>query len=171
MSPLLNGLLGVPGIFAMTGVLALLAMLVVRFVIADPAITRFHSDTEASSNVSAKCLRNKRFAAPRLRYFHGACGPDVGIHASAFLLQADGLEVSQHWKIYLLVMFAGFVLMLPLIVISEKMGKVKQVFLLAIALAAIAQAMLFAQHSLWGVTAALLVFLPRSTCWKPSCPR
>lgn len=159
LSPLLNGLLGVPGIFAMTGVLALLAMLVVRFVIADPAITRFHSDTEASSKRFGEVLRNKDL----LRLDFGI----FTVHAVLmsvfmqvpFLLQADGLEVSQHWKIYLLVMFAGFVLMLPLIVISEKMGKVKQVFLLAIALAAIAQAMLlFAQHSLWGVTAALLVF-------------
>ncbi|MDO8262841.1 MAG: MFS transporter [Gallionella sp.] len=159
LSPLLNGLLGVPGIFAMTGVLALLAMLVVRFVIADPAITRFHSDTEASSKRFGEVLRNKDL----LRLDFGI----FTVHAVLmsvfmqvpFLLQADGLEVSQHWKIYLLVMFAGFVLMLPLIVISEKMGKVKQVFVLAIALAAIAQViLLFAQHSLWGITAGLLIF-------------
>src|SRR3989338_8287245 len=76
-----------------------------------------------------------------------------------FLLQADDLDVSQHWKVYLPVMLAAFVLMLPLIIISEKKGKVKQVFVLAIALSVLAQFMLlFAQHSLWGVTAGLLVF-------------
>jgi MFS family permease len=160
LSPLLNGLLGgVPGIFAMTGVLALLALLMVRFMIPDPAITRFHSDTEASSKRFGEVLRNKDL----LRLDFGI----FTVHAVLmsvfmqvpFLLQADGLEVAQHWKIYLLVMFAGFVLMLPLIFISEKKGKVKQVFVLAIAMAAIAQIMLlFAQHSLWGITAALLVF-------------
>jgi predicted MFS family arabinose efflux permease len=155
----LNGLLGVPGIFAMTGVLALLAMLMVRFVIPDPAITRFHSDTEASRKRFGEVLRNKDL----LRLDFGI----FTVHAVLmsvfmqvpFLLQADGLEVSQHWKIYLMVMFAGFVLMLPLIIISEKLGKVKQVFMLSIALAAIAQTMLMlAQHSLWGVTAGLLIF-------------
>ena len=76
-----------------------------------------------------------------------------------FLLQADDLDVSQHWKVYLPVMLAAFVLMLPLILISEKKGKVKQVFILSIVLAVISEIMLlFVQHSLWSVTAALLVF-------------
>lgn len=159
LSPILNGLLGVPGIFAMTGVLALLAMLVVRFVIPDPVITRFHSDTEASSKRFGEVLRNKDL----LRLDFGI----FTVHAILmsvfmqvpFLLQADGLEVSQHWKIYLPVMFAAFVLMLPLILIAEKKNKMKPIFMLAIALATGAQALLiFAQHSLWGMTAALLVF-------------
>ena len=76
-----------------------------------------------------------------------------------FLLQADDLDVSQHWKVYLPVMLAAFVLMLPLIIIAEKKAKMKQVFMLSIALATGAQAILmFGQHSLWGVAAALLVF-------------
>ncbi len=58
LSPLLNGVLGVPGIFAMTGVLALLAMAIVRFVIPNPAITRFHSDTEANGSKFAEVLKN-----------------------------------------------------------------------------------------------------------------
>ena len=158
-SPLLGGLLGVPGIFAMTGVLALLALLVVRFVIPDPAITRFHSDTEASGKRFGEVLRNKELLRLDLGIF--------SVHAILmsvfmqvpFLLHENSLEVSQHWKIYLPVMLAAFVLMLPLIVLSEKKGKVKQVFLFSIALAAVAQMMLlFAQHSLWGITAALLVF-------------
>ncbi|HYR05499.1 MAG TPA: MFS transporter [Gallionella sp.] len=159
LSPLLNGIFGVPGIFTLTGVLALLALLVVRFVIPDPAITRFHSDTEANSKRLGEVLRNKDL----LRLDFGI----FTVHAilmSVFmqvpsLLHTDGLEVSQHWKVYLPVMLAAFVLMLPFIFVSEKKGKVKQVFMLAIALAALAQAMLlFAPHNLWGVTAALLVF-------------
>ncbi len=159
LSPVLDGVLGVPGIFAMTGVLALLGLLVVRFVIPDPAITRFHSDAEANKKQFGEVLRNKEL----LRLDFGI----FAVHAILmsvfmrvpFLLQADDLEVSQHWKVYLPVMLAAFVLMLPLILASEKKGKVKQVFLLSIALAAISLIMLlFAQHSLWGVTAALLLF-------------
>ncbi|MCR4304321.1 MAG: MFS transporter [Gallionella sp.] len=158
LSPLLGGVLGVPGIFAMTGVLALLAMLVVRFVIPDPAITRFHSDTEASSTRFGEVLRNKDLLRLNFGIFT--------VHAilmSVFmrvplLLQADGMEVSQHWKIYLPVMAVAFVLMLPFIIIAGKKGRMKPVFMLSIALAMVSQVMLLAQHSLWGVTAALLVF-------------
>jgi len=159
LSPLLNGVVGVPGIFALTGVLALLALLVVRFVVPDPAITRFHSDTEASGKRLGEVLRHRDL----LRLDFGI----FTVHAILmsvfmqvpFLLRDNGLEVSLHWKVYLPVMLAAFVLMLPFIIVSERMGKVKQVFLLAIALAVVAQAMLlFGQHSLWGVTAGLLIF-------------
>ena len=159
LSPLLNGMIGVPGIFAMTGVLALLALLLVRFVIPDPVMTRFHSDAEANGKHFGEVLRNKDLLRLNFGIF--------SVHAILmsvfmqvpFLLQADGLEVSQHWQIYLPVMLAAFVLMLPLIVIAEKKGRTKQIFMLSIMLAAIAQAMLvFAPHNIWGVTAALLVF-------------
>ena len=159
LSPILNGLLGVPGIFALTGALALLALLVVRFVIPSPAITRFHSDTEASSKRFGEVLHNKDLLRLNFGIFTVHAVLMSVFMQVPFLLQADGLGVSQHWKVYLPVMFAGFVLMLPLIIISEKMGKVKQVFVLAIALAAIAQIiLLFAQHSMWGLTAGLLLF-------------
>lgn len=123
LSPVLNGLLGVPGIFALTGVLALLALLVVRFVIPDPGITRFHSDTEANRKRFGEVLRDKEL----LRLDFGI----FAVHAILmsvfmrvpFLLQADNLEVSQHWKVYLPVMLAAFVLMLPFIVVSESMAK------------------------------------------------
>src|SRR5262249_34142483 len=58
IAPMLNRLIGVPGIFAMTGVLALLAMAVVYRVVPDPLISRFHSDTEASAGRFQNVLRN-----------------------------------------------------------------------------------------------------------------
>src|SRR3990170_2677297 len=159
LSPLLDGMIGVPGIFALTGVLALLALLAVRFVIPDPVITRFHSDAEANGKRFGEVLRNRDLLRLNFGIF--------SVHAILmsvfmqvpFLLQAGGLASSQHWKIYLPVMLAAFVLMLPLIVIAEKKGRTKQIFMLSIMLAALAQAMLvFVPHSMWSVIAALLVF-------------
>ncbi|OGS99392.1 MAG: hypothetical protein A3F73_00820 [Gallionellales bacterium RIFCSPLOWO2_12_FULL_59_22] len=158
LSPVLDGVIGVPGIFAMTGVLALLGLLVVRFVIPDPVVTSFHSDAEPSSKRFGEVLRNKEL----LRLDFGI----FAVHAILmavflqvpFLLQADGLDVSQHWKVYLPVMLAAFVLMVPLIIIAEKKGKVKQVFIFSIALSVISLVMLVFAQNVWGVTAALLVF-------------
>ena len=44
LAPLLNQWIGVPGIFIMTGLLALAAIVVVNRIIPDPIISRFHSD-------------------------------------------------------------------------------------------------------------------------------
>lgn len=171
LSPLLNGVLGVQGIFAMTGVLALLAMAIVRFVIPNPAITRFHSDTEARGSKFAEVLKN-----PELRRL------DFGIfslHAILmsvfmqvpFVLQNDGLEASAHWKVYLPVMLIAFVLMVPPIIIAETKGKLKPVFIAAVALAMAAQLMLMLmQDSLWGVAAALLLFFTAFNVLEATLP-
>lgn len=171
LSPLLNSVLGVPGIFALTGVLALLAMGVAKFVIPDPAITRFHSDTEAGHGHFGEVLRNKDL----LRLDFGI----FSLHAILmsvfmqvpFVLKKDGLDVSQHWLIYLPVMLVAFVLMVPPIIIAEKKAKMKQVFMGAVALALAAQVLLmFAQHSLWGVAIALLVFFTAFNVLEATLP-
>jgi len=171
LSPLLNSVIGVPGIFAMTGVLALLAMGVVKWVIPDPAITRFHSDTEASWGHFAEVLRNKEL----LRLDFGI----FSLHAILmsvfmqvpFVMQKDGLELSHHWYVYLPVMLIAFALMVPPIIIAEKKAKMKQIFMLAIFLAMSAQALLmFAQNSLWGVAIALLIFFTAFNVLEATLP-
>lgn len=171
LSPLLHGVLGVSGIFALTGVLAFVAMLVVRFMIPNPVITRFHSDTEASGSKFAEVLRNKDL----LRLDFGI----FSLHAILmavfmqvpFVLQANGLAVAQHWQIYLPVMLIAFVLMVPPIIIAEKKAKMKQVFMFAVLLALCAQALLmFGQHSLWLVAAALLVFFTAFNVLEATLP-
>ena len=171
LSPILNSWIGVPGIFAMTGVLALLAMGVVKFVIPDPVITRFHSDTEASGKQFSNVLRNPEL----LRLDFGI----FSLHAILmsvfmqvpFVLERNGLALAQHWYVYLPVMFIAFVLMVPPIIIAEKKAKMKQIFMLAVGLAAAGQVLLmFTQNSLWGVAFALLVFFTAFNVLEATLP-
>ena len=171
LSPMLNSVLGVPGIFAMTGILALMALAVVKFVIPDPAITRFHSDTQASWSHFSEVLHNRDL----LRLDFGI----FSLHAILmsvfmqvpFVMQKDGLAVSHHWYIYLPVMLVAFVLMVPPIIIAERKAKMKQVFMLSIFLAMCAQALLmFGQNSLWGVALALLIFFTAFNVLEATLP-
>lgn len=171
LSPLLNEIMGVPGIFALTGALALAAMAVVHFVIPNPKITRFHSDTEAGHGHFGEVLRNRDL----LRLDFGI----FSLHAILmsvfmqvpFIMKADGLDVAHHWYIYLPVMLIAFALMVPPIVIAEKKAKMKQIFMASIALAATAMILLmFAQHSLWGVAIALLLFFTAFNVLEATLP-
>ncbi|MBI3901372.1 MAG: MFS transporter [Nitrosomonadales bacterium] len=171
LSPLLYKLIGVPGIFAMTGVLALGAMAVVAFVIPNPAITRFHSDTEASTKKLGAVLRNPDL----LRLDFGI----FSLHAILmsvfmqvpFVLKRDGLETTQHWQVYLPVMLIAFALMVPPIVIAEKKAKMKQVFVGAVGLAALAQlSLMLFQNSVWGVAFALLIFFTSFNVLEATLP-
>jgi MFS family permease len=171
LSPLLYKFIGVPGIFAMTGVLALAALAVVAFVIPNPAITRFHSDTEASTKKLGEVLRNPDL----LRLDFGI----FSLHAILmsvfmqvpFVLRQDGLAAEQHWQVYLPVMLIAFALMVPPIIIAEKKARMKQVFVGAVALAALAQlSLLLFQHSVWGVAFALLVFFTSFNVLEATLP-
>lgn len=171
LSPILNGIAGVPGLFALTGVLAILAIAVVKFVIPNPAITRFHSDTEAGHGHFREVLRHPEL----LRLDFGI----FSLHAILmsvfiqipFILQADGLESAAHWKVYLPVMLTAFALMVPPIIVAETRGKMKAVFMGAVALAVLAQILLiFMHHTLWGVAGALLLFFTAFNVLEATLP-
>lgn len=159
LSPLLYSSIGMSGIFIMTAVLAVLAMIVVAFFIPNPAITRFHSDTEASGKRLGEVLRNKDL----LRLDFGI----FSLHAilmSVFmqvpvLLKNNDLQVASHWQVYLPVMLLAFVFMIPPMLLADKKSMAKQVFLGAITLAAMAQMTLMMFHdSVLSVAISLLLF-------------
>lgn len=171
LSPLLYQHLGVSGIFALTGVLAILAMLIVAFVIPNPVITRFHSDTEANRKRLGEVLRNKDL----LRLDFGI----FSLHAILmsvfmqvpFLLRNDGLSAEQHWRVYLPVMLIAFVLMIPAIIVAEKKRKIKQVMMGAISLAALGQLSLLLFHgSILSIAGALLLFFAAFNVLEATLP-
>jgi len=159
LSPILYASIGMHGIFTMTAILAVFAMIVIAFFIPDPAITRFHSDTEASSKRFKEVLRNKDL----LRLDFGI----FSLHAILmsvfmqvpFLLKDNGLHAAYHWKVYLPVMLLAFVFMVPPMIFADKRAKSKEVFMGAIALAALAQLTLLIFHgSVLSIAFALLLF-------------
>ncbi len=171
LSPLLYQHIGVPGIFALTGVLSLVAIAVVLWFIPQPKITRFHTDTEASTSKLGEVLRNPDL----LRLDFGI----FSLHAILmsvfmqvpFVLRNNGLEAEQHWQIYLPVMLLAFGLMVPPIIIAEKKAKMKQVFMGAVGLAALAQlSLLLLQGSVWGVAIALLLFFTAFNVLEATLP-
>jgi MFS family permease len=159
LSPLLYHYIGMSGIFNLIGVLAFACIAVVLWFIPNPAITRFHSDTEANTSKLAEVLRNKDLLRMDFGVFTlHAILMSVFMHVP-FILRADGLDAQHQWQVYLPVMLIAFGLMVPPIIIAEKKAKMKQVFMFAIALAAVAQlGLIFLQGSIWGVAVSLLVF-------------
>ncbi len=170
-APLLNQWIGVPGIFAMTGVLALLAMIVVNKIVPDPQISRFHSDTEASVASLARVLRDTQL----LRLNYGI----FALHATLMALwlvvpltlRQAGMAANDHWQIYFPVLSLSIVLIIPAIIYSEKKAKLKFVFIAAIAILAAGQILLaITSDSVWGTAGALLVFFTAFNLLEASLP-
>lgn len=157
-SPWLNRVIGVPGIFALTGVLALGAMLVVYALV--PEVPRTHAPERRDDAVRiGRVLRDPQLARLNFGIF--------ALHAvlmALFIvvplaLRDAGFNVDHHWQIYLPVMMGSFVLMLPPIFAAERYGHTKIVFAGAIAVLLIGQLMMpWLLGGVGPITVFLLIF-------------
>jgi predicted MFS family arabinose efflux permease len=160
LGPILNHWVGVPGIFAITAVLALGGILVVIFVVPHPAVSRPHRVAEAIPAQFGRVLRDVQL----LRLDFGILMLHAILTGSFVVLplvlrDEAGLASSQHWKVYLPVLVCSVLAMLPLIIQAERKGHVKPVFLLAITLLIVAELGLFwVPVSVGGVVVLLIVF-------------
>lgn len=155
-APLLYRAIGMGGIFAVTGLLALAAIGVVKVLVPDPRQPRSE-------------------AAPSGGGFAGLLDPELlRLNAGIFILHVAlyamfvvvppmlvnaGLELSAHWKLYLPVVLASFVLMIPAILYADRRNRPKPVMLGAVALLLAVEATLGAEpFGIAGLSALMLGF-------------
>jgi MFS family permease len=135
LGPALNHWIGVPGIFALTGVLAIAAMGVIRFIVPNPQISRVHADAETVPERIASVLRNTELQRLNFGIFslHSAMR-GLFVVIPLLLVSIGGLPGAEHWKVYLPIMTISFFGAVPAIIIAEKHGRMKAVFCSAIGL-------------------------------------
>jgi MFS family permease len=172
LGPVLDRAIGVPGIFALTGILALLAIWVIRSYVPDPPKAHFHADAEANPARLKDVLRDTQLL--RLNYgifaLHAA-QMAMFVAVPVMLAEGAGLHRDQHWWVYLSVVLLSFVIMAPAIIYGEKRDKLKPVFIASVGLMLVAQMSLMSvQHSLWGLSAALLAYFVAFNILEASLP-
>lgn len=172
VSPLIYQAIGVPGMFALTGILSVIAIFVVAKMIPDPKKSAFHSDAEVSPARLSDVLKNPQLLRLDFGIFSlHAAQMAMFIVIPAALIASGHMPEAQHWKIYLPVMIFAFVLMVPLIIYGEKKAKLKNVFVGAIALLLVSQ-LLFSVMlaSFWGTVFSLLLFFTAFNILEASLP-
>ena len=141
--PLLVGSLGISGLFWLTAGFAVLAMLLLLFVPTPLRVLQHNLDNKSIGQQLATVLK-----IGDLNRLH------IGIFALHLTMTAIfvilphqlndvlGLSVRQQGLVYLPLLFIGFAVAIPFIIIAEKKRKMRQVFLAAIALMTAALALL-----------------------------
>ena len=163
--------IGVPGMFTLTGVLALLAIVVVKFVTPDPGHTAFHSDAEANPARLGDVLRNVELLRLNWGIFSLHAAQMAMFMVVPFALVEGGLDAGRHWLVYLPVLLASLVLLVPVIIYGEKRGELKKVFVAGIALMFVAQIGLsLSMHLFWGVVVALFAYFVAFNILEASLP-
>ncbi|WP_295003909.1 MFS transporter [uncultured Dechloromonas sp.] len=154
-APILYGWIGMSGLFIMTGVLALAA--IVLLLKAVPPAPAPHGHEKLP-------LRRVIFDADLLRLNTGIFTLHM-VQMAMFvvlphaLVEHGGLEAAAHWKVYLPAVLVSFVVMVPAIIAAERKDKMRPVFIAAVGLLVVVQAGLYALHeSLWALALWLLLF-------------
>jgi MFS family permease len=158
LSPWLNRIIGVPGIFVMTGVLVLISMWVVYALVPD---VPEHPHPPGTRGVEqfVRALCDPQLA--RLNY--GIFALQAVLMALFIAVPLDlreaGLAVDHHWQVYLPVMVGSFVLMLPAIMGPMRPQRLKAMYIGSIVVTLLSQlAMPWLEHGVWPIAAFLLVF-------------
>ncbi|MBI0426662.1 MFS transporter [Psychrobacter sp. NG27] len=158
--PLLVGSLGISGLFWLTSGFAILAMLLLVFVPTPLRVLKHNLDNKTIGQQLATVLK-----IGDLNRLH------IGIFALHLTMTAIfvilphqlsdvmGLSVRQQGMVYLPLLFIGFAVAIPFIIIAEKKRKMRQVFLGAIALMTASLAVLaFSSNYGVGIILGLLLY-------------
>jgi MFS family permease len=168
--PVLGRSIGVPGVFAMTGALALVAMAVVRWVVPDPTPALPHK-TAAEEVRLLHLLRNADLVRLNWGIFVLHAVLMALFVVLPFALRDAGLPAARHWEVYLPVMVAAVLLMVPPLLLSERRGKQKTAFLAAVSVLLAAELLLAASlDSVLGMAASLVVFFAAINLLEASLP-
>jgi predicted MFS family arabinose efflux permease len=158
--PLLDGLIGVRGIFWLTGLLAAGALGVLFLWVPTPAAAVAPRPSGSLWRQAAGLLRHPSLLRLDLGIFflHAALTALFVVVPLALMRYAD-LPTPAHWQVYLPVMLASAAVMFPLVLAAERRRRTREVFLLAVGMLAVSQALLVAGHESFVVLAiALFIF-------------
>lgn len=154
-APLLYGWIGMGGLFSMTGVLALAAIVLLLKVVPPAPPPHGHEKLP---------LRRVIFDVDLLRLNVGIFVLHM-VQMAMFvvlphaLVDYGGLAAAEHWKVYLPAVLVSFAIMVPAIIAAERKDKMRPIFRAAIALLVVVQlGLLFYGQSLWTLALWLLLF-------------
>jgi len=158
--PILEGLIGVKGIFWIIAGLALTGIAVLYLVVPTPVISRFHRDAEAQPAQFGKVLKNPEL----LRLDFGIFSLHAILTATFVVIplvlrDTVQLATADHWWVYLPVFLLSLFAMVPFVILAEKKRKMKAVFVAFIVVIAIADAGLFVNaNNVYAIGFLLFVF-------------
>lgn len=148
LSPAISHQFGLSGIFYFTAILALSGLIMLHLIIPTPDLPRNHDrDTAYFKPV----IRDRQ-----LQYLN------VGIFCQHFILTATFFvlplqlksyiafgNITQSWHFYLPLMLASFILMIPLIILSERKKWQKPVFVISVLITSLSQGLLAFDNQGW----------------------
>ncbi len=172
LGPILSNWWGVRGIFWVIALLALVGIVLVLFVVPTPKTHKFQREAEVDVRQIGQVLRHPQLLRLDFGVFSlHAMLTAMFVVVPLLIAHEAGLDSQHHWKLYLPVMLLSFVLMVPFIIQAESRGRMKPVFVGAVATLVLVQ-LAFAgiTPGFWSLFALLLVFFTAFNLLEATLP-
>jgi MFS family permease len=172
LGPILNTWIGIPGIFWLTAILALLSIVIITLIVPTPSKLQVQRDAQAIPQLFSKILCNPELLRLNFAIFclHGILTA-IFIAIPVMLQNMAKLPEQKQWMIYLPTLILAFIFMVPFIIIAEKKRKMKSILIGAICtLFLVSIAFLSLPHKTWIIASCLLVFFTAFTLLEASLP-
>ncbi|BAW81023.1 major facilitator superfamily protein [Candidatus Nitrosoglobus terrae] len=172
VGPVLNRWIGVPGLFWMTAVLAMLAIAVLHLGVPQVTIPRHHLDVEPTPKQFLRILGDSQI----MRLALGIFMLHVLLTATFVVLpislrDESGLDPVYHGYIYLPVLIVSILTMVPFIILAEKKHHMKEVFIGAVITLGLAEiTWIYFHASLTATVIALWLFFSAFNLLEATLP-
>ena len=158
LGPILNSLIGVSGIFYLMACLSFIVFLIIKYFVPEKKINTNNNEMSFSK---IKIIL-KRFDLQQLNFGIFA------LHATQIIMfmiipfliiNNGGLDLKDHWMVYLPVLLISFLFTFPMIIVAEKLRKTKFVFLLSIIVLVTSQFLfIFMTSDFVGIFISLIIY-------------
>lgn len=160
IAPILEGLIGVNGIFLLIGIFAIISIFIIAKLVPDPEITKTPLAHDIKASKLSHILNNWQLMSLNFGVFclHFT-QMSLFIALPFFLINNLHLHKNQHWFIYFPAVIIGFIIMIPFLIIGEKRAKLKAAKIFAITCILIVQLLLsFEINNLWITIAIISIY-------------
>ena len=159
LAPILQGIIGVSGLFWMTAVLAGIALVVLWWLVPTP-VRRPHCDVIPVPAQIVTMLKRPDLLRLDISIFvlHLILTA-MFVVVPVMLVRSAGINLADHWQVYVPVMVLSVLAMIPLMILSTRKDWMKPIFVLAVGILLAAQLVLgMGGDQLWVLVFGLWAF-------------
>ncbi|MSP53423.1 MAG: MFS transporter [Gammaproteobacteria bacterium] len=173
--PMLNGIIGVPGIFWLTALLALIAIAILYLCVGNISNSDGNAqqqDPAPQSRRFKQILTNKQLVCLDIGVFiQHAMLTALFMILPLVLQQNLHLSSDRQWLFYLPILVCAYILMVPFIILAEKKQHMKAVFIGSITVLLLSQLLLWQWHQTWlNCLISLILFFTAFTLLEATLP-
>ncbi len=169
--PVLVKFVGLQGLFGLTAVLALLGLLVVKFVVPEVVHKAPLGETMAMPALFGKLLKDPQLLRLDFGIFILHMTLTATFVALPLQLVAAGLDVGDHWMLYFPALLLSFILIVPMLIVGARKQVNKHFFLFSIGLMAVSSLLMAqADSSIWLLLVAILLYFTAFNFLEASLP-